>query len=62
MEEKDITIYYPLKMRGEYVPVAYSFKGTLTAFSDPEDVFRFIKASFLTKEECASECAKLNKK
>lgn len=56
--EEDITIYYPLKMRGKYVPMAYSFRGT---FSDPKDVFKFIKASFLTREECADECAKLNK-
>lgn len=61
MEEKDITIYYPLKMRGKYVPIAYSFKGTLTAFS-PEDAFRFFKACFLTEKECADECAKLNNK
>lgn len=59
--EEDITIYYPLKVRGEYVPMAYSFNGTLTSFSDPKDVFKFIKASFLTREECAAECARLNK-
>lgn len=53
---KDITIYYPLKCNGKYVPVAYSFQGMLTSFSNPKDTFEFIKASFLTREECEDRC------
>ena len=61
MEHKDLTIYYPLKCGGRYVPIAYSFLGTVSSFSDAKDSFDFIRKSFLTEDECQEECDALNK-
>lgn len=60
MEQKDITIYYPLKCNGKYVPIAYSFLGTISSFTDAKDAFDFIKAASLIEEECQDKCNSLN--
>ena len=61
MKVKDITIFYPLKCNGVYKPFAYSFNGIVTSFSDAKDAFDFVKASYLTEEECQNMCVLLNK-
>lgn len=60
MITEDLTIYYPLRCNGIYEPTAYSFYGSVKAFSEPKDAFEFIKKSYLTEEECQRECDKLN--
>ena len=62
MKRRDITIYYPLCCNGIYEPMAYSFNGTLTAFSSNREAFKFMKKSFLTEKECQKECDRLNNK
>lgn len=61
MKVEDITIYYPLKCNDEYIPMPYSFNGIVTSFSNAKDAFDFIKASYLTEEECMNMCDALNK-
>ena len=61
MDIKDIRIFYPLKCNGVYKPIAYSFNGIVTSFSDAKDAFDFIKASYLTEKECNDMCILLNK-
>ena len=61
MNVTDITIFYPLKCNGIYVPFAYSFNGIVTSFSNAKDAFDFIKASYLTEKECQDMCVLLNK-
>lgn len=60
MKQKDITIYYPVKCNGKYEPLAYSFLGTISSFSNIKDAFDIIKSSFLTREECQDKCNSLN--
>ena len=43
------------------MPIAYSFLGTVSSFSDAKDSFDFIRKSFLTEDECQEECDALNK-
>jgi len=54
---KDFTIYHPLKNgSGKYECIPYSFKETLTSFSDHCDLMEFIKGSFLTEVMCLAKC------
>ena len=60
MTQKDTIIYYPLKCGGKFVPFAYSFLGSVSAYSDCKDAVDFIKASYLTEKECQDMCDALN--
>ena len=51
-EEDDFTVYHPLKCNGEYECFAYSFRGSLTAFSDKKDLLEFLRTCFYTEQEC----------
>lgn len=52
-EDIDFTIYYPLKNgNGKYECIPYSFYGSLTSFSDNEDLIDFLHNCFYTKQKC----------
>lgn len=53
-EDKDFTIYHPLKneVKGEYECFPYSFYGSLTSFSENKDLIDFLRTCFYTEEEC----------
>ena len=53
-EDKDFTIYHPLKneVKGEYECFPYSFYGSLTSFSENKDLIDFLRNCFYTEEEC----------
>lgn len=52
-EDIDFTIYYPLKNgNGKYECIPYSFYGSLTSFSDNEDLIDFLRNCFYTKQKC----------
>ena len=52
-EDTDFTIYYPLKNgNGKYECIPYSFYGSLTSFSDNEDLIDFLHNCFYTKQKC----------
>lgn len=57
----DFTVYYPLYDGKHYNTTPYSFQGmTDGAFNNPEHTLNFLKACYLTKEECEEECKTLN--
>lgn len=60
IEQKDITIYYPLWTGKKYVTIPYSFLGTISAFTNAEDSFEFIQKSFLKESDCDQKCKVLN--
>jgi hypothetical protein len=52
-EDIDFTIYYPLKNgNGKYECIPYSFYGSLTSFSDNDDLIDFLRNCFYTKQKC----------
>lgn len=57
---EDFIIYYPLKCNGKYVPTAYSLVGSLSSFSEPKDLYFFIKNTFESEDACKEYCKELN--
>ena len=57
----DITIWYPMKTSEDiYQPIPYSFLGSLTSFSHPEDLIDFIKRCYIHEADCIAMCNELN--
>lgn len=55
--KQDFTIWHPVKNdTGKYKPLPYSFCERLTSFTDPEDLFAFLKKSYFTEDECKEAC------
>lgn len=60
-EDIDFTIYYPLKNgNGKYECIPYSFYGSLTSFSDNDDLIDFLRNCFYTKQKCEDWIKKQN--
>lgn len=52
-DDTDFTIYHPLKNgSGKYECIPYSFYGSLTSFSEDEDLINFLRNCFYTEKEC----------